>query len=131
MSAFSDYAENELLDHVLGTGSFSMPSVYVGLFTSSGGLESNTSGSWTEVSGGSYARQSASFDAASGGAASNDADIEFPEATASWGTITHFALMDAATNGNVLMWAALTADKTIGSGDTFVFKSGEIDASLA
>ena len=64
--------------------------------------------------------------AAASGAASNAAAISFPTATASWGTVTHYALFDAASSGNMLRWAALTASKTIGSGDTASFAIGAL-----
>lgn len=127
MAALSDFAENELLDHLLGTGSWTMPSdVYVALYT---GAPSDAGGG-TEVSGGSYARQSVSFSAASGGATNPDADVEFPQASASWGTITHVGLFDASTSGNLLMWGALTASKAIGDGDQLVIPAADFDISL-
>lgn len=128
MSALSDYAENELLDHLLGTGSWTMPSqVYVALYTSA----PSDAGGGTEVSGGSYARQAVDFDAASGGATNPDADVEFPTATASWGTVTHVGLFDASTSGNLLMWGALAQSKAVGSGDTFVIPAADFDVSLS
>lgn len=127
MSALSDFAENELLDHLLGTGSWSMPSqVYVGLYTSA----PSDAGGGTEVSGGSYARQAVDFDAASGGATNPTADIEFPTATANWGTVTHVGLFTASTSGNLLMWGALSASKAVGSGDQLVIPAADLDVSL-
>jgi hypothetical protein len=132
MSAASDYLEDAVLDHVLGNTTFTQPaSLYVGLFTSDGGLESNTSGSWTEVSGGSYARETIAFSAASGGSTSNSATITFTTATANWGTISHVAVMDASSAGNVLFWGSVTTSKTIESGDTFQISSGNLTVSLA
>lgn len=129
MSAASDYLENKVLDHVLGGTSYTQPTVYVGLWTADDGLESGTVTS--EVSGGSYARQTASFAAASSGSAATDATITFPTATASWGTITHIALMDALSGGNVLFHGAVTTSKTIDSGDTFQISSGNLTITLA
>ena len=129
MSAASDYLENKVLDHVLGGTSYTQPTVYVGLWTADDGLESGTVTS--EVSGGSYARQTASFAAASSGSAATDATITFPTATASWGTITHIALMDAVSGGNVLFHGAVTTSKTIDSGDTFQISSGNLTITLA
>ena len=132
MSAASDYLEDAVLDHVLGNTTFTQPaSLYVGLFTSDGGLESNTSGSWTEVSGGSYARETIAFSAASGGSTSNSATITFTTATANWGTISHVAVMDASSAGNVLFWGSVTTSKTIESGDTFQISSGNLRVSLS
>ena len=57
MSAASDYLENKLLDHSLATTTFTAPgAVYVGLHTGSPGDADDGA---NEVSGGSYARQSA------------------------------------------------------------------------
>jgi len=127
MAAASDYLELKLLDHSLGTTSFTAPgTVYVGLYTSSPGDDD----SGTEVSGGSYARQSASFASASGGSASTDATITFPAATATWGTITHISIHDASTAGNLLYHGAVTTSKLIESGDTFQISSGNLTISL-
>ncbi len=139
MGAFSDYLENEILDHVLNNGRAltytPATTLYIALFTSSGGLENNTEGSQTEVSGGAYARQSLNgssnyFTVAASGATSNYADIEFPVATDDWGTITHCAIMDALTSGNVLIWGALTSSKIIETGDQFKFTAGNLDITL-
>jgi hypothetical protein len=128
MAALSDYAENKLLDHLLGTTSFTMPAqVYLALFTTA----TTDAGGGTEVSGGAYARQAVDFDAASGGATDLTADATFPQATANWGTITHVALFDAASGGNMLMHGALTASKQIDSGDTFRVPAADLDVSLA
>ena len=130
MSAASDYTENKVLDHVLKNTAFTQPTnLYLGLWTSDDGLESGTVTS--EVSGGSYARQTLSFGTASGGSASTDATVTFPAATANWGTITHVAIMDASTGGNVLFHGSVTTSKTIESGDTFQVSSGNLTVSLA
>jgi len=139
MGAFSDYLENEILDHILNNGRSQTytpaATLYIALFTSSGGLENDTSGEQTEVSGGSYARQSLDgssnyFTVASSGASSNYADIEFPVATGDWGTISHVAIMDGLTGGHVLFWGALTTSKLIETGDQFKFVAGNLDISL-
>lgn len=130
MSAASDYLENKVLDHVLTSTSYTAPSTrYLGLFTASTGLEANTPSA--EVSGGSYARKAVTFAAASGGSSATNATVTFDTATASWGTITHVAIMDAATSGNVLFWGAVTTSKTIDTGDTFQVTSGNLTVSLA
>lgn len=129
MAEFSTYLENKIIDHMLRNQSFSPPStVYVALFTADNGLEGGTITG--EVSGGSYARQSVTLSAASDGESSNTADIEFPTATADWGTVTHVALMDASTGGNVLMHSALDASKTVNNGDTFKINAGDLDITV-
>lgn len=130
MSASSDYLENKLLDHVLRNTAYTQPAaLYVGLFTASTGLEENTPSA--EVSGGSYARKAATFAVASGGSAATSATITFDAATANWGTVTHVAVMDAASGGNVLFHGAVTSSKTIETGDTFQISSGNLTITLA
>lgn len=123
----SNYLENKLLDHSLGTTSFTMPStVRLALYTS----DPTDADSGTEVSGGSYARQAVSFDAAASGATQNSADVTFPVASANWGTITHVGVRDAASGGNLLWHGPLTASKTINTGDQFKIAAGDLDVSL-
>lgn len=124
--SFSNYLETELLDHVFAGNAYTSPTtVYVGLFTSN----PDEDGSGTEVSGGSYARQSGSF-TVSGNTATTDAAIEFPTATGTWGTVTHIGIYDALTSGNLLAYAALTTSKSIASGDVFRIPTGDIDITL-
>ena len=128
MSAMSDYLENEILDHILATGSFTAPSnVYVGLSTGS----FNDDNSGTELTGNNYSRVSATFSAASSGTTSNSAAIEFAAASGSWGTVTHFGIFDAASSGNLLIHGAFTTGKAIGSGDILKIAAGDLDITAA
>ena len=127
MSAASNYLENKLIDHSLGTTAYTAPSaVYVALFTS----DPTDAGTGTEVSGGGYARQSATFAAASSGSASTNATVTFPTATANYGTVTHVGIYDASSAGNLLFHGAVTTSKTIETGDTFQISSGNLTISL-
>lgn len=130
MASFTDYTENKVLDHVVGKTAFTMPTAYVALFTAA----PSDAGGGTEVTGGAYARVAttgATWAAAAAGATENAAAINFPTPTASWGTVTHFALMDAATVGNMLGWAPLTTSQAIGSGNTVSFAIGALDITLS
>ncbi len=132
MSAASDYLEDKLLDHVLGNTAFTQPSnIYLALFTADTGLEANSPSAEISTSGTAYGRQSVSFAASSSGSASTSATVTFSAATANWGTVTHVAVMDASTSGNVLFYGAVTTSKTIESGDTFQVSSGNLTVSLA
>ena len=111
---------------------FATAAAYVALFKSPVADADLEAGTLTnEVSGGGYARQLAGLGVPSDGASSNGADITFPTATADWGTITHCALMDAATAGNVCMYSALAVDKVVGNGDTFKINATELSISVA
>lgn len=136
MSAASNYLENKVLDYVLTTDATSWrPTTrYLALFTNTSGnaaanLEAGTL--TDEVGGGSYVRKTVTFAAASNGTSSTDATVTFDTATGNWGTITHIAVMDASTSGNVLFWGAVTTPKTIETGDTFQVSSGNLTVSLA
>ena len=100
MAGFSDYWENEILDHLFDKGWYTPPAtIYIALSTADPG---DDGAGTAEPAGGSYARSERSnmdWAAASGGAVSNADAVEFAQATAPWGTITHFALYDAVVGG--------------------------------
>jgi len=126
--SFTTLLENELLDHVFRNAAYTPPTtVYIGLYTSA----TSASGGGTEVTGGSYVRQAMSFDAATSSAIDNTAAVEYPTATANWGTVTHTAVLDASSSGNMLAETALTASKVISTGDVFRFQAGEFDIALS
>ena len=128
MAEFSNYLENALINAVLRNTSYTSPTtVYVGLFTS----DPTDAGSGTEVSGGSYARTSATFGAPSNGVSVTTADITFPTATASWGTVGWIGIHDNSTGGNLLFHTPLDVSKTIDSGDIFKISSGNLSVTLA
>ena len=140
MAAFSDFAENKIIDWFMrgqalgitgasaaaGTG---MANVYVALFTAA--PTDSTAG--TEATGGSYARvtvactlanwagtQGAGTSVASsgtGGTTSNNNAVTFPTPTANWGIVTHTALYDATSGGNLIAYGTLTTAKTINALD--------------
>ena len=137
MSAASNYLENQVLNHVLTATAYTQPSGrFLALFTNvstnaAANLEAGTLTDEIGTSGTSYARKAVAFAAASSGTSSTSATVTFDTATANWGTITHVAVMDAATSGNVLFWGAVTTPKTIETGDTFQVSSGNLTVSLA
>jgi hypothetical protein len=130
MGSFSDYWENKILDHIFGKGSYTPPTIYVGLST----VDPTDSGSGlAEPNGNGYARVQTSasdWNAASNGTLNNSSDITFNQATGNWGTITHFALFDAATAGNMLAHGELSQSKSISESDTARFEAGDLNISL-
>lgn len=128
MSQMSNYLENELLDHTLGTGSFTMPAtVYLAIYTSN----PTDANSGTEVTGAGYARQAITFGAASGGAATNSSQETFTASGGNFGTVTHIGLLDASTAGNLLVYGALTSSRTINDGESLIFEVGSITVTFA
>jgi len=121
----SDYLENKLLDHFLGTTSYTMPTpIYVALYTAA----PNDAGGGTEVAGGSYARQTATFDAAASGATQNDTDIDFVNMPSC--TVVAIGIHDALSGGNLLVHGTLTANKSLDAGDTLRIATGDLDISI-
>ena len=124
--SFTNDLETRVLQWALTAGSPTRPTAwYVGLFTAAPG----EAGGGTEISGSGYARQAVTF-TVSGNLATNNAAIEWPTATGSWGTITHIAVFDALTTGNMLVYATLTSSKTISTGDVLRIPSGDLDVTL-
>jgi hypothetical protein len=131
--SFSDYLENELLDHVFKTGNFTQKTnLYVGL-TKTTITDAHTGSTVPgEVSGGAYVRTKCNtWDAASSGATENTQPVTFAQATKNWGTVTYFFIADKTTKGNILCWGNLTTSKAVSSGDTLKFATGDIDVTLA
>ena len=124
----SNYLENKVLDHILGTTTYTKPStVYVALYTAAPG----DTGGGTEVAnsgGSSYARQSATFDAAASGATQNSANIDFTGMPSC--TVVAIGIHDALTSGNLLVWGTLSTNKSLDLGDTLRIATGDLDISL-
>lgn len=127
--SFSDTFETRVLTWVFTADAATRPTAwYLALFTTD--PADDASGTEVSTSGTAYARQSATF-TVSGDTASNSAAIEFPTATASYGTVTHVGIFDASTAGNLIAHAALTTSKAIDTGDVFRVPAGDLDITLA
>ena len=124
------YFLNSILDHTLcGPGTSNQEPVYaqpnatyVALFTTA----PTPSLPGTEVSGNGYARVLASYAGAASGATSNLLDVNYPTATGSWGTITHFGIYDALSGGNLLMYNSLAVQRQVLTGDQVKFPAGQL-----
>ena len=128
MSEFSNYLENALINAILRNTTYTSPAtVYVSLWTS----DPTDAGSGTEVSGGSYARTAVTFGSPSNGVTTNNADVTFPTATASWGVVGWIGINDAVTSGNLLYHSPLDTSKVIDSGDIFKIITGNLSVTLS
>ena len=125
--SFTNFLETEILDHVFAGAAYTAPGTkYLALFTA---ISDGEAGSVTELSGSAYARQSVAF-TTSGNTTSNNAAVEFPTATGSWGTVTHVGVYDAVSSGNLMAYATLSSSKAIATGDVFRVPSGDLDITL-
>lgn len=126
--SFSNSAETLTLNWLFTADSVTRPTAwYTALFTSN--PDEDASGTEVSTSGTAYARQSVTF-TVSGNEATNSAAIEYPTATANYGTVSHVGVMDASTGGNLIAYAALTSSKTIETGDVFRIPAGDLDITL-
>jgi hypothetical protein len=124
--SFSNTYETTVLTWTFTADTATRPTAwYLGLYTSAGG----EGAPGTEVTGGSYVRETVAF-TITGNTASNTAAVEWPTATASWGTVSDIAVLDAITGGNVIAYATLDAAKTISTGDVFRVPAGDLDITL-
>lgn len=123
----SNYLKNALVNVTLRNTTYTAPvTAYAALYTS----DPTAADTGTEVSGGAYARQAATFIAPTNGVTSNSANITFPTATANWGTVTHVGVRDASTAGNLLYSAALTTARIINTNDQLVILTGQLTDTL-
>lgn len=133
MAGFVNTIESLILNHLFGKTPYEAPATYyIGLSTSDPGDAGILTG---EPVGGSYARvavtnNTTNFPAAVDGSKVNGTQVEFPEATGTWGTITHFFLADALTAGNVIASGTLEYPKQVESGDAFYFDAGDLTIEL-
>jgi len=134
MSAATNYLELKLLDHLVGNATYTPGTLYLALATAVADPEAGT---FTEVtdSGTGYVRQSlasSNWAAAASGSVTTSGNVQFPTATANYGTVTHIAIADdsAQGGGNVLITQALTSSKTVENGDTFVVNTGNLTVNL-
>lgn len=126
MANMSTYLQNSLLNATLRNTPYTSPgTVWVALYTSN-----PTAGDvGVEVSGGSYGRAQIVFNAPSGGAATNNADINITGMPAI--TVTHIGIRDSSAGGNLLFYGAVGAPKTTNTNDTYTIKAGDLTLALS
>lgn len=128
MTNISNYLRNALINATLRNTAYTAPTtVYAALYTS----DPTVSDTGTEVTGGAYARQPITFTAPTTGSTSNTANVQFPQATANWGTITHVGIRDALTGGNLLYFAPLTTQRNILSGDIYALLASQVPIAFS
>lgn len=137
----SDFLADELLDHVFNNLNYTHPDTYVALCTATVS-DSDTGSTITEPSGGSYGRvqvnenggASPTWDLATGvspATVDNTHEVAFTTATGDWGTVVAVAIVDAASDGNILFYDNDMTDQPVDNGDTAKFSAGDIDITLS
>jgi hypothetical protein len=128
MGSISDFSENTLLDHALNGVTYTPPTaVYLGLSTAD---PLDTGAGLAEPAGGGYARKAIAFGAAAGRALTQSALVQFDTVTGPWGLISHWALFDAVSAGNMLAHGALALAKNVVAGNNPSVDAGEVIVSF-
>lgn len=120
----SDYLANILIDFAFRNQAFAQPGIWVAMATAT--ITDASTGSTITEPGGNYARVDfGTWNAASGGQSDNGADITFPTPSVDWSTVTYSALVDAATLGNLLIYATATPNQAPKIGDPVKIPTGD------
>lgn len=119
--SLTNTGENTVLGLIKEAGPY-----YLALFT----VAPTETGGGTEVSGGAYARQAVTFGTPASGAMKNSAAIEFPTATADWGTAKAWGLFDAATSGNLVWYGAIDTPKELLAGDIYRITANSLTLTM-
>lgn len=128
MTAFSNFAENLVLDWIFTNGAATRPTAWhVALHTA----DPTEVGNVGELSGNGYTRQAVTLEAAASGATQNTGTLTFgPNTGSNWGSVSHLSIWDAATTGNCLAYGALSSPVTINVGDSLTIATGALDITL-
>ena len=122
----STYLKNNILDHVLKVTNYTPPThIYIALSTADPLADAS---GLAEPSGGSYARIICDdWVLATLRRTRNADELNFVKSTGAWGLLTHYAVMDDLTDGNMLAYGALADSKSCVTGDDFSIKAGDIE----
>jgi hypothetical protein len=133
MGSISDYTEGQWVNHLCGTAFTAPATVYIALCTADP-TDAGTGASMSEcANANNYARITCAFGAASARAIANSGTLTFAQASGSWGTVTHWALVDSTTYGagNMLAHGSLGTSKSIVNGNTPSFEAGQISVQVS
>jgi hypothetical protein len=132
--SFTNFLEDELLDHVFGASAYTAP-VTLYFLASTTTISDDGTGA-TEPVGNNYARTPVTnnltnFPAASSGAKANGTAILWPEATGSWGTLLDIAANDASSGGNMLIYGDITGGGVaVTTNEILRIPVGDLDITL-
>jgi predicted 2-oxoglutarate/Fe(II)-dependent dioxygenase YbiX len=131
MTAFTNFAENLLLDWMFTTGTAVRPTAwFVAIHLSDPG-EDATGGEVIVADDADYIRKAVTFDAAASGQSLSTSAVTFTPAVAATAyTVTHISIWDASTVGNPFMKGALLVPRLIDNSNPLVISIGDLIAAL-
>jgi hypothetical protein len=135
----SNYLAHKLLDHVFRNTQYTFQSTFAIALATTDIVDTDTGSSIDEVSGGNYSRATVfknggtapAWTLAALGSLTNGAAITFATPSASWGTVTALAIVDAAAAGNVLFYENTVTEQTPDNGDTVQIAINDCKVSMS
>lgn len=129
MAGFSNAVEAAILDCYFNQTNITAPTaIYLALFSSA---PDDAGAGGTELSGNAYARVdvTAAFSAASGGAVTNSAAVDFPTASGAWSAVVAWGLYTASSGGTYLLGDSCSLG-TLSSGQFHRIPAGDLDFTV-
>lgn len=133
MGSLSDYAENELLDHLFNAAYTAVSQCYLALCTGDP-TDAGTGASMSEVANSNnYARAAINFSAAASRAVVQNGAVTFNQASGAWGTVSHWAIVDGNTHGagNMLAHGQFGSSFAPVNGNTPEIATTEINVTIS
>lgn len=134
MSEFSDFLEDKLINITLRGGeaegtAYNVPQAYLALYIGDP-TDNPATGPGVEASWTNYVRQAVAFNAPVNGVTQNTADVIYPAVVGPTVEISHAAIYDSATGGNLLYHTALDIAKTFDADDIAMWGPNQLTVTL-
>lgn len=134
-ATLTTWGATRFLDTLFGQRAAPPAAFWVALCTAAPGAQANGSMLAEPDPNAGYARtllnnDPVSWNAAATGVITANTSAVFPVATADWTTVTHYALCDAQTGGNVFFYASLSTGRKVLAGDIARIPAGLLHVSL-
>lgn len=135
-SAITTYGASYVLNVLFGQRQTPPPFYYVALLTQAPGEQADGTTLKEPDPNAGYARAQLLNDTFSWGQAvdgmvTSTASVLYPVATSDWTPVTHYALCDAQTGGNVYLYGSFTTPRKVTSGDQCRIPSQLLNVSVA
>lgn len=133
--SWNNFWEDEILDNYIGNAAYATPATFH--FYASTTDPTDAGSSKTEPSGNNYSRvavtnNATNFPAASGGTKSNGTAILYPEASGSWGSISHLGAISASSGGDHFFYGDITGGAVaVGASQVLRIPIGDLDFTLS
>jgi len=113
-----------------------LPTIAIGLCTASPGDDGTGASSNEVANSNNYSRVAltgSDWNAAAAGQIDNLNPITFPEASGSWGNVSHYAIYDSPTygQGNMLIHDALDTQRNVNNGNVVQFAPGDLALAMS